>query len=319
MSWNDCPDATSADEAPAELDLVLVPRSVDLGEMTVRRALPSVNRQMVGPFIFFDQMGPADFEPGGGIDVRPHPHINLSTLTYLFDGEIFHRDSLGSEQAIRPGAVNLMRAGKGIVHSERTSPPVRDSGQRLFGLQTWMALPQAMEEADPAFTHIPADELPTQEGDGLETRLISGEAFGRVSPVQMASPTLYADVVVAGGSTLPIDDRYAERAVYVIEGEVELFGERYPAGQMIILKRGGQALVTAPAAARVVVVGGEPMDGPRYIWWNFVSSRKERIMEAKKDWEEGRFPKVPGDEEEWIPLPENAGEPRRATGAVHYP
>ncbi len=320
MSYTNCPDAaakTKADSGP--IDMVLVPRAVDLGEMTVRRALPSSERQMVGPFIFFDQMGPATFNSDEGIDVRPHPHINLSTLTYLFEGEILHRDSLGTEKLIQPGAVNWMKAGRGIVHSERTRPEIEASGQRLFGLQTWMALPLDAEEDEPEFIHRTADELPTFEGDGANGRLIAGSAFGETSPLQTASETLYCDLHLAAGKQLQIEADSEERAVYTISGGLLIDGQEFEPGQMIILKTGARIAVTALANARFVLIGGTAMEGPRYIWWNFVSSRRERIKQAAEDWRAGYFPTVPGDDKEFIPLPEGAPKIMEATGGVLYP
>ena len=243
--------------------MLIIPRAVDLGEMQVRRALPSAKRQMVGPFIFFDQMGPAEFLTDQGIDVRPHPHINLATVTYLFEGQILHRDSLGTEKTIEPGAVNWMQAGRGIVHSERTSPERRRTGQRLFGIQTWMALPEDQEESDPAFVHHSSDELPTVDADGISARLIAGEAFGARSPLKTPSETLYADVHLAPGAQLA--------------GEIEVTGDTFGPGQLLVLRSGDPIRVRAKTDAQFMLFGGAPMGGPRYIWWNFVSSRPERI------------------------------------------
>jgi len=320
MSWSPCPDPTLGDRVSTDaIETLIVPRAVDLGEMTVRRALPSTKRQMVGPFIFFDQMGPAEFLTDQGIDVRPHPHINLATLTYLFEGEILHRDSLGTEQTIQPGAVNLMRAGKGIVHSERTGEERKRNGQRLFGIQTWMALPRDQEEADPAFTHHKADALPVVDADGVRARLIAGRAFGERSSLQTASETLYVDVQLALGRSVPIDAIYDERALYTIAGTIEVAGDAFEPGQLLVLRPGEPITVSARSDARFMLFGGAPMEGPRYIWWNFVSSRPERIEAAKEEWARGRFDTVPGDEEEFIPLPEKRDAAQRATGGVHYP
>lgn len=305
MSFSPCPDPILGDRAASDaVELLVVPRSVDLGEMKVRRALPSADRQMVGPFIFFDQMGPAEFLTNQGIDVRPHPHINLATLTYLLEGEILHRDSLGTEMAIQPGAVNWMKAGKGIVHSERTSEQRKTSGQTLFGLQTWMALPQSVEESDPGFIHHAAEQLPLVNYQGVNARVIAGSLLGEQSPLKASSETLYADVQLASGAHLPVDTVYEERALYVLSGKVEIGSDCFEQGQLIILRRGTEIVLTALEAARFMLFGGEPMDGPRYIWWNFVSSRRERIEQAKDEWANGRFDTVPGDEEEFIPLPE---------------
>ncbi len=322
MSWSPCPDPTPGDAASVDaVQTLIVPRAVDLGEMTVRRALPSAKRQMVGPFIFFDQMGPAEFLTDQGIDVRPHPHINLATLTYLFEGQIHHRDSLGTDIAIEPGAVNWMRAGRGIVHSERTTPKRKQTGQRLFGIQTWMALPESDEEGDPAFMHHGADALPVIDAEGVRARLIAGSAFGATSPLATSSETLYGDVVLTPGTAVPIDPTYDERALYTIAGEVEVAGDTFGPGQLLVL-RPGDAITVRNAGripARFMLFGGEPMGGPRYIWWNFVSSRPERIEQAKEEWRRGRFETVPGDEEDFIPLPEETREVQRAEGGVHYP
>jgi redox-sensitive bicupin YhaK (pirin superfamily) len=256
---------------------VIVPRSVDLGEFVVRRALPSAQARMVGPFVFFDHMGPAVFRSGVGVDVRPHPHIGLATLTYLFDGEIMHRDSLGSAVAIRPGEVNLMTAGRGIAHSERTAPERRSSGGNLHGLQCWLGLPAAREETDPAFAHYGENEFPVVRDAGMDVR---------------------------AGAVLPIDAGYEERAVYVIDGEIDIAGDMFTAGRLLVFRPGDQVTVKAVTDARVTIVGGAALDGPRHLWWNFVSSRKERIEQAKTDWAAGRFALVPGDDVEFIPLPE---------------
>ncbi|HEX2135280.1 MAG TPA: pirin family protein [Microvirga sp.] len=307
MSWQPCPDPVPGDRRAADaIETVIVPRARDLGGFEVRRALPSAKRQMVGPFIFFDQMGPAEFVLGEGVDVRPHPHINLATVTYLFEGEILHRDSLGTEVAIRPGAVNWMTAGRGIVHSERTPPEIKRRGAKLFGLQTWVALPRAREESEPAFSHTPEHALPVVEDAGAYARLVVGSAWGRTSPVETFSDTIFADVALEPGAALPVDAAYEERALYTVAGEVEIARDRFPAGQLLVLRPGDPITVRNPGSgpARFVLVGGATMDGPRYIWWNFVSSRKERIEQAKAEWKAGRFDTVPGDAEEFIPLPE---------------
>jgi redox-sensitive bicupin YhaK (pirin superfamily) len=320
MSWAPCPDPVLGDRASSEaIEILIVPRAVDLGEMEVRRALPSKKRQMVGPFIFFDQMGPAEFLTDQGIDVRPHPHINLSTLTYLFEGEILHRDSLGTEKTIRPGAVNWMRAGRGIVHSERTSEERKRSGQRLFGIQTWMALPVDQEEVDPAFMHHGADALPVVDVDGMRARLIAGRAFGVASPLETTSETLYADVQLVAGARLLIEATYEERALYTISGTIEIADDTFEPGQLLVLRPGDAITALARADARFILFGGAAMEGPRYIWWNFVSSRPERIEAAKEEWAKGRFDTVPGDEAEFIPLPDKRDVPLRAVGGVLYP
>ena len=305
MSFSPEKDPAPGD-APAvdAIDLVVVPRSVDLGSFSVRRALPHVNRRMVGPFIFFDHFGPAEFRAGDGIDVRPHPHIGLATVTFLYDGEIVHRDSLGSDVPIRPGEVNWMTAGRGIVHSERTAPDHRNGGEPLHGLQLWVALPQAHEETDASFAHHAADELPVVSAEGKTIQVVTGNLYGVRSPVPTLHDTIFADAQIAAGSTLPIDAETEERAIYIVSGEIEIAGDRFASGQLLILRPGDAISVTAPVDARVVLVGGAAMDGPRHIWWNFVSSRKERIEQAKADWKQRRFDSVPGDEKEFIPLPE---------------
>ncbi len=320
MSWTPCPDPVLGDrDGVNAVETLIVPRAVDLGGMEVRRALPSRQRQMVGPFIFFDQMGPAEFLTDQGINVRPHPHINLATLTYLFAGEILHRDSLGTRQTIRPGAVNWMKAGRGIVHSERTSEQKRKTGQRLFGLQTWIALPEGEEESVPEFIHYGSDDLPMIDSDGIQARIIAGEALGKRSALKTASETLYADVELQAGCTIPVEADYEERALYTISGEIEISGNRFGKGQLLVLRPGDTITVRASSSARFMLFGGAPMEGPRYIWWNFVSSRPDRIEAAKEEWARGRFDTVPGDEEEFIPLPEQIGKPRRAVGGVDYP
>ena len=292
-------------EGPRDwLETLIVPRTHDIGGFEVRRALPSAQRRMVGPFIFWDQMGPGELAPGQGLDVRPHPHIGLATVTYLFDGEILHRDSVGSVQAIRPGAVNWMTAGRGIAHSERSGDETRRTGQRVFGIQSWMALPKAHEEADPAFIHHPAEALPVVEGEGKRVRVVAGQAYGVRSPLATYTETLYVDAVLDPGARLPVPAEHPERAVYVAEGTVVVNGDRFEAGQLLVLRPGDAITIEAETAARVLLLGGEPMDGPRHIWWNFVSSSKDRIEAAKADWKAGRFTAVPG-ETEFIPLPED--------------
>ncbi|MEL6170433.1 MAG: pirin family protein [Pseudomonadota bacterium] len=320
MSWSPCPDPIPGErETVNAIDTLIVPRAVDLGEMMVKRALPSVKRQMVGPFIFFDQMGPAEFLTDQGIDVRPHPHINLSTLTYLFEGQILHRDSLGTELSIEPGAVNWMTAGKGIVHSERTGEEKKSTGQRLFGLQTWMALPLDKEESAPTFDHFGKASLPVIDAEGIHARLITSGAFGARSPLEASSETLYADIQLAAGARVPIDPTVEERALYTISGQIEIAGDTFEPGQLLVLRPGDAITVKANGAAQFMLFGGAPMEGPRYIWWNFVSSRLERIEQAKEEWARGCFETVPGDEEEFIPLPSDAGKPRKALGGVSYP
>ncbi len=285
------------------VETVIVPGARDLGGFEVRRALPSKERQMVGPFVFFDHMGPAVFHAGRGLDVRPHPHIGLATVTYLLDGEIMHRDSLGTVQAIQPGAVNWMTAGRGIVHSERTAAEFRAVEKRLYGVQAWVALPQAHEETAPDFSHIGRDALPEVTGEGKRVRVIAGEMHGVRSPVKTFSDMIYADAALDAGASLPIEADHIERAVYVLEGSVKIGPDTHEAGRLLVLRPGDRITVRAQTDARMLVLGGEPMDGPRHVWWNLVSSRRERIEQAKSDWRAGRFDRVAGDAE-FIPLPE---------------
>ena len=284
---------------------VLEGRPRDLGGFSVRRVLPAGGLQTVGPFIFFDHMGPALFAPGSGVDVRPHPHIGLATVTYLFEGEFMHRDSLGTAQLIRPGDVNWMVAGRGIVHSERTPPEARSApaGAPIHGIQTWVALPRLHEETEPAFQHHPARTLPEIHSEGAILRLIAGEAFGHCAPAAVFAPMFYLDATLQSGAAVSLPQEHVERAVYVAEGEVEVEGVRYRVGQMVVAAESVEATVRAVGPARVMLLGGAPLDGPRFIWWNFVSSSRERIEQAKRDWREEKFAPVPG-EVERIPLPE---------------
>ena len=297
------PASGNASQCDAIADII-VPRTVDLGDMTVRRALPSARSRMVGPFIFFDHFGPAEFRAGHGIDVRPHPHIGLATVTYLFDGEIMHRDSLGTAVAIKPGEVNWMTAGRGIVHSERTGAELRQIGSPIHGLQMWVALPSAKEEMEAGFAHHDVAEFPVVEENGKRVRVVIGSLYGARSPTQTTSETVFGDVTLKAGATLPIEAGYEERALYVMEGAIEIAGDSFEPGRLLVLRTGDAVQVTAKRDARFVIVGGAAMDGPRHIWWNFVSSRKERIEQAKAEWKAGHFGKVPGDEIEFIPLPE---------------
>ncbi len=283
------------------IELVIEPRERDLGEFTVRRVLPAARRRMVGPFIFFDHIGPAEFPPGLGIAVRPHPHIGLATITFLFEGEIMHRDSLGFEQAIQPGAVNLMTAGRGIVHSERAGDDL-DETSTLHGIQSWIALPDEEEECEPAFRHFPAAALPELEIDGSTVRVIMGSCFGEASPVTTYSETLYLECVMPSGRSISIPREAEELAAYVVSGEVVSGGHSYVDGVMLVAEAGQTLEIEASADSRVMVIGGSSV-GERHIWWNFVSSSLERIDRAGRDWREGRFDKVPGDDE-FIPLPE---------------
>jgi redox-sensitive bicupin YhaK (pirin superfamily) len=296
----------------APLETLVVTRTSELtGGFQVRRALPSRQRRMVGPFIFLDQMGPELLRPGAGLDVAPHPHIGLATVTYLFGGELLHRDSLGTIQPIRPGEVNWMTAGRGIAHSERTPNEVRRAASELFGIQSWVALPASREESPPAFAHHAASELPVVAGEGKVVRLIAGALYGARSPVATLSELFYADVSLAPGASIAVPTEHEERAAYLIEGSIELDGETYAAGQLLVFKPGAAAtLKAANHPARLMLLGGEPLEGPRHIWWNFVSSSRERIEQAKEDWREGRFAPVP-EETEVIPLPESAPAPVR--------
>ncbi|WP_439577744.1 pirin family protein [Elioraea sp.] len=303
MSWLPASDPDCPATPDGAVETVIVPRSHDVGGFEVRRALPSAKRRMVGPFIFWDQMGPGELVAGQGIDVRPHPHIGLATVTYLFEGGVMHRDSLGVVQEIAPGAVNWMTAGRGIAHSERTPAALRASGSRLFGIQSWIALPRALEETEPGFAHTPAEALPTLEDGGVALTLVAGSAFGVTSPVRTASDTLYADVTLGPEARFALPRETEERALYVLTGAVEIAGTAYPSGQLLVFRAGDPIHVTATEPARVLVLGGAAMDGPRHIWWNFVSSSRERIEQAKADWKAGRFVPVP-DEAEFIPLPE---------------
>lgn len=311
MSWNPalepgCPDAVGVDA----IKTLIVPRARDLGGFEVRRALPAPKRQMVGPFIFFDQAGPAEFVTGKGVDVRPHPHIGLATVTYLYRGEFQHRDSLGTNQMILPGAVNWMVAGQGVTHSERTSEATRKAPHSLFGIQTWVALPEGSEETAPSFEHHAKEALPEIEADGVKLRLILGRAYGETAPAKVFSDTFYADVVMQPGTRVPLPDDHEDRGIYVTEGSVSVAGQEFEAGRMMVFRPGDAISVAAgPQGARLMLLGGATLDGPRYIWWNFVSSSKERLEHAKAewrkgDWGQGMFDLPPDDRAEFIPLPD---------------
>lgn len=311
MSWNPLLDPTvPLGDAVDAIETVIVPRARDLGGFEVRRALPSAQRQMVGPFIFFDQMGPAEFLTGQGIDVRPHPHIGLATVTYLLKGRMHHRDSLGTDQWILPGEVNLMTAGIGITHSERTDGAARAAPLSMFGLQTWLALPRSREDDPAAFHNTPAADLPVLEGEGKRLRVILGSLYGAASPAPLASETFYADADLARGAQLPLPDGQEDRGIYILNGSLAQGGQVYPAGQMLVFRPGDRLSVTAgPEGARLILLGGATMDGPRHIWWNFVASSKERIDAAREawragDWAHGRFRLPPGDDAEFIPAPD---------------
>ncbi|MDB5721064.1 MAG: pirin family protein [Alphaproteobacteria bacterium] len=283
--------------------LTLLPTTHDLGGFKVHRTLPSKERTTIGPFIFFDQMGPAHLPAGGGIDVRPHPHINLATVTYLFAGAIEHRDSLGTFARIEPGAVNLMTAGRGIAHSERSPVDLRPAGPELSGIQTWLALPSAKEEIDPAFEHVAKADLPLIEDGGSQARVVMGSLWGRSSPVTCHSETIYADIALAPGGSMPVDPEADERALYLAEGEASLDGMRLEPQILYVLRPGARFTLRSERGAHVMLCGGAPLDGPRHVWWNFVSSRRDRIEQAKQDWRAGRFILPPDDHDEFIPLP----------------
>jgi redox-sensitive bicupin YhaK (pirin superfamily) len=296
------PATHSAPGLPS-VELVIQARPRDLGGFSVRRVLPWAGHRRVGPFVFFDHMGPATFAPGAGLDVRPHPHIALATVTYLFDGEIVHRDSLGKVQPIRPGDVNWMVAGRGIVHSERTGTEPRQAGSALHGIQSWVALPLEDEETEPSFEHCPSRSLPSVRKEGAILDVIAGTAYGERSPVRVLSPTFYVHARLDEGASLAVDDEHAERAAYVVEGTIRCEGAVFTQGSMLVLRSGAPVVLEAVERARVMLIGGATLPGERHIYWNFVSSSSARIERAKDDWRNGRFPKVPGDDTEFIPLP----------------
>lgn len=295
------PECQNSDDL---VETVIIPRTADIGGFEVHRALPSRLRRMVGPFIFWDQMGPGEFVTGKGVDVRPHPHIGLSTVTYLFSGTMDHKDSLGTDMRISKGDVNLMTSGSGIVHSERTGQDIRQSPSDLYGIQSWLALPKHLEEQDPAFQHIGKVKLPDLEYEGMRARVIMGSLYGKSSPVKTHMDTLYLDVNLEEGGEFEVPSQTEERAIFPLFGKVDIGGQAYDPVQMLILKPGDHIVIKALEKTRFMVLGGEVMDGDRHIWWNFVSSDKERIEQAKQDWRAGKFEKVPGDEEEFIPLPD---------------
>ena len=310
MSWNPaiepgCPDEVGVDA----IETLIIPRARDLGGFEVRRALPAPKRQMVGPFIFFDQAGPAELLTGQGIDVRPHPHIGLGTVTYLYRGDFHHRDSTGADQIIRPGELNWMVAGRGVSHSERTSELARSGPSSLFGIQTWLALPDSHEDMAPLFEHYGKSSLPVIEDRGVQVRLILGNAYGERAPATMFSETFYADVSLEAGCRLPMPDDHEDRGIYIVNGSISIAGRVYEAPQMMIFRPGDRITVSAGrAGARLMILGGATLAGPRYIWWNFVASSRERIEEAKAEWREqrwgeGRFDLPIGDRDEHIPLP----------------
>ena len=304
MTLPHIPDPIIGDNASIDaIEHVIVPRVRDIGDFEVHRALPAAERQMIGSFIFFDRFGPVMMKAGAGMDVRPHPHIGLATVTWLFNGTIYHRDSLGSEQAIAPGELNWMTAGKGIVHSERTPALERASGQNMFGLQSWVALPKAVEETAPAFEHVAEALLPVLSDKGRKVQVIAGSMYGVKSPVKTMSDLFYADVRLEQGAPLPLPPEHEERGLYLVDGSIEIAGRVFEAGKLISFKPHSEVIVKALELCHFMLLGGEPMDGPRHIWWNFVSSSKEKIDAAKEEWRSGKFKIVPGDDKEFIPLP----------------
>ncbi|MDP0925628.1 pirin family protein [Paracoccus onubensis] len=311
MSWNPaltpgCPDEIG----PDAIETLIVPRARDLGDFEVRRALPAPKRQMVGPFIFFDQAGPAEFLTGQGVDIRPHPHIGLGTVTYLFRGDFHHRDSTGADQVIRPGELNWMVAGKGVTHSERTSAAGRQGPNSLYGIQTWIALPESHEDIAPTFEHHGKGTLPEIHDEGIEARLILGRAYGETAPAKMYSDSFYLDVTLAARARFPLPKDHEDRGLYITEGSIRIAGQEFEAGQMMVFRPGDEITVAAgDRGARLMALGGETLNGPRYIWWNFVASSRERIEEAKREWRDarwgqGQFDLPPADRDEFIPLPD---------------
>ncbi|TGQ79562.1 pirin family protein [Mesorhizobium sp. M8A.F.Ca.ET.207.01.1.1] len=290
--------------ASDQIELMVIPNAKDIGGFEVRRALPTAKRRLVGPFIFFDRMGPAILRAGQALDVRPHPHIGLSTVTYLFDGKIRHRDSLGTEMVIEPGDVNLMTAGRGIVHSERTPQELRGAPMSISGLQTWLALPDGKEEVAPVFENTAALRLPEIDAEGVSGRVVIGDFQGLRSPVRADSETLYADLRLAPGASVKIPADAEERAIYTLEGEVSISGDVFPAERLLVFRPGDEIVISSLTGAHFMLFGGASLGSKRYIWWNFVSSSKERIEQAKQEWKTGSFDIVPGDEKEFIPLPE---------------
>lgn len=313
MSWLPTADADTDLRCPDGIEMVILPRASDLGGFEVRRALPFRSKRMVGPFIFWDQMGPGEFLSGRGIDVRPHPHIGLTTVTYLLNGSIDHRDSLGNDLRIHAGDVNLMTAGTGIVHSERTGQDIRQHPSSLFGVQSWLAQPRTHEGGDPEFARAPRESLPTFDEPGISGRLILGEFLGVHSPVATQWPALYVDVCMKPGAKLGIPATTEERAIYTLVGHIEIGGVRFPPQQMLVLRPGDDVTVVAQDEVRLMILGGAVMDGPRYIFWNFVSSSKERLAQAKEDWRNRRFPIIPSDANEFVPLPD---EPTHSGGGA---
>lgn len=311
MSWNPNiePHYPTVQNADA-IETIIIPRTRDIGAFEVRRALPTAGRRMVGPFVFFDEMGPAEFLTGQGIDVRPHPHIGLATVTYLFDGGFQHRDSLGTNQMIHPGEVNWMVAGNGVTHSERTSQATRQGKTNLFGIQTWVGLPEDHEDDAASFEHSPEADLPFLQGEGKEVRLILGNAWGEKAPVTTFSEMFYADAILQAHAKIPMPDNHEDRGVFIVQGSITVAGQDYKQGQMMVFRPGDAITLEAGLiGARLILLGGETLNGPRHIWWNFVSSSKDKIEAAKQawiegDWEHGRFKLPPGDDQEFIPITE---------------
>ncbi|MGX5846454.1 pirin family protein [Mesorhizobium sp. PL10] len=291
--------------ASDQIELMVIPNAKDIDGFQVRRALPTARRRLVGPFIFFDRMGPAILRAGQALDVRPHPHIGLSTVTFLFDGKIRHRDSLGTEMVIQPGDVNLMTAGRGIVHSERTPEELRGAPMSVSGPQTWLALPDNKEEVAPVFENTAAIRLPEIDAEGVSGRVVIGDFSGLRSPVRADTETLYADLRLAPGASVKIPADAEERAIYTLDGDVSISGDRFPAERLLVFRPGDEIVVSSERGAHFMLFGGASLGSPRHIWWNFVSSSKERIEQAKQEWKTGRFDIVPGDEDEFIPLPDN--------------
>ncbi|TKW66240.1 MAG: pirin family protein [Paracoccus denitrificans] len=311
MSWNPAQSPGNPDEIGLEaIETMIVPRARDLGGFEVKRALPAPQRQMVGPFIFFDQAGPAEFLTGQGVDVRPHPHIGLGTVTFLYRGDFHHRDSIGTDQVILPGAVNWMVAGKGVTHSERTSDQGRQGPHSLYGIQTWIALPEDREDMDPIFEHHGKQALPRFEAEGINATLILGSAYGQSAPATLYSETFYLDVALAPGARFPLPDDQEDRGLYITEGSVTIAGDHFEAGRMMVFRPGDKITVAAgPQGARLMALGGATLNGPRYVWWNFVASSRDKIEHAREEWRaanwgEGQFELPEGDDQEFTPAPE---------------
>lgn len=306
MSWIECPDPIPGDTKSVDaIEGVIIPRTRDVEGLAVERVLPVAGRRMVGPFIFFDQMGPSTIDVGHGLDIRPHPHIGLSTLTYLFEGQIRHQDSTGADRIIEPGALNLMTAGRGVVHSERSTEEARKRVQPVFGIQSWIALPEQFEEQPPSFEHFAAEDLPFVQDDGVTMRVILGEFAGLRSGVKTWGEPFYVDVLLAPGASLPMRYFAEERAIYIVSGALEVDGTAFDEQRLLVLRERSSVTMRNPSntPTRLMLLGGDIMDGPRHIWWNFVSSRKERIEQAKEEWRTGKFDIVPGDPDEFTPLP----------------